>query len=164
MDILLLAFVVLLVGASCALLWRMRSRLIAMEDRLKELSSLAFLPDRVQALAKELEALAVDDVRAELAQLHQDLVRLEDVVSAPVTAPVEPPSRVQRVRALVTRFLREEGYLSVVIRSEDQALTENPAAVTIQAVRRGVVVQGVVQVVDDQIAEVRLDPSYSTFP
>jgi hypothetical protein len=31
-------------------------------------------------------------------------------------------------------------------------------------VRKGVMVQGTVQVVDDHVAEVQLDPSYSTFP
>ena len=164
MELILLAIVLLLLGAASALIWRVHGRMAGMEERLKELSALAFLPDRVQALAKELEALAVDDVRAELEQLHQDLVRLEDVMAVPVAAPVEPPSRIQMARALVTRFLREEGYLSVVIESEDAALEENPVAVSIHAVRKGVLVQGTVQVVDDHVAEVNLDPSYSTFP
>lgn len=164
MEIVLLVVVILLIGASSALVWRVHGRMAGMEERLKELSALAFLPDRVQALAKELEALAVDEVRGELEQLHQDLTRLEDVVSVPVLAPAEPPSRMQRVRALVTRFLREEGYLSVVLRSEDDAFDRDPAVIEIQAVRRGVMVQGTVQVVDDHIAEVQLDPSYSTFP
>lgn len=164
MELILLVVVLLLLGAACALIWRVHGRMAGMEERMKELSSLAFLPDRVQALAKELEALAVDDVRAELEQLHQDLVRLEDVIAVPVAAPGEPPSRVQMVRALVTRFLREEGYISVVIDSEDGALEENPVSVLIHAVRKGVMVQGAVQVVDDHIAEVSLDPSYSSFP
>jgi len=164
MEIILLVLVLLLLGASAVLLWRVHGRMAGVEERLKELSSLAFLPDRVQALAKELEALAVDDVRAELEQLHQDLVRLEDVVSVPAVALVEPPSRVQMVRALVTRFLREEGYLAVVIDSDDSALQENPASVSVHAVRNGVMVQGTLEVVDDHVAEVSLDPSYSTFP
>lgn len=164
MELILLVVVILLIGASSALVWRVYGRMTGMEERLKELSALAFLPDRVQALAKELEALAVDEVRGELEQLHQDLTRLEDVISVPVLAPTEPPSRVQMVRALVTRFLREEGYLSVVLRSEEEAFAEDPAVVEIQAVRKGVMVQGTVQVVDDYVAEVQLDPSYSTFP
>lgn len=164
MELILLALVLLLLGAASALIWRVHGRMSGMEERLKELSALAFLPDRVQALAKELEALAVDDVRAELEQLHQDLVRLEDVMAVPVAAPVEPPSRIQMVRALVTRFLREEGYLSVVIESEDAVLDENPSSVAIHAVRKGVLVQGTVEVVDDHVSEVSLDPSYSTFP
>lgn len=164
MQIALLVAIILLAGVTGAMLWRMYGLLESMQERLKELSSLAFLPDRVQALAKELEALAVDDVRAELEQLHQDLTRLEDVVSVPVAAPTEPPSRLQQVRALVTRFLREEGYLSVVIKSEDAELELEPAVVAVQAVRKGVMVQGTVEVVEDHVAEVRLDPSYSTFP
>lgn len=164
MQIALLVAIIVLAGVTGAMLWRMYGLLESMQERLKELSSLAFLPDRVQALAKELEALAVDDVRAELEQLHQDLTRLEDVVSVPVAAPTEPPSRVQQVRALVTRFLREEGYLSVVIKSEDAELELEPAVVAVQAVRKGVMVQGTVEVVEDHVAEVRLDPSYSTFP
>ncbi|MDA0666287.1 MAG: hypothetical protein O3A95_01760 [Planctomycetota bacterium] len=164
MELILLVLVLLLLGAASALIWRVHGRMAGMEERLKELSALAFLPDRVQALAKELEALAVDDVHAELEQLHQDLVRLEDVIAVPVAAPVEPPSRIQMVRALVTRFLREEGFLSVVIESEDAALDENPVFVSIHAVRKGVLVQGTVEVVDDHIAAVSLDPSYSTFP
>jgi hypothetical protein len=119
MELVLLVIVILLIGASSALVWRVHGRMVGMEERLKELSALAFLPDRVQALAKELESLAVDEVRGELEQLHQDLTRLEDVMSVPVLAPVEPPSRVQMMRALVTRFLREEGYISVVLRSDD---------------------------------------------
>ena len=164
MQYALLAAVLVLAVVTGVMLWRMYGMLESMKDRLKELSALAFLPDRVQALAKELEALAVDDVRAELEQLHQDLTRLEDVVSVPVAAPVEPPSRVQQVRALVTRFLREEGYLSIVLRSEDADLESEPCVVSVQAVRKGVTVQGTVEVVEDHVAEVRLDPSYSTFP
>ncbi|MGB0952485.1 MAG: hypothetical protein ACPG31_04630 [Planctomycetota bacterium] len=164
MQIALLVSIIVLAGVTGVMLWRMYGLLESMQSRLKELSSLAFLPDRVQALAKELEALAVDDVRAELEQLHQDLTRLEDVVSVPVAAPSDPPSRVQQVRALVTRFLREEGYLSVVIQSEDADLDLDPAVVAVQAVRKGVLVQGTVEVVEDHIAEVRLDPSYSSFP
>lgn len=164
MQIALLVAIIVLAGVTGVMLWRMHGLLESMQGRLKELSALAFLPDRVQALAKELEALAVDDVRAELEQLHQDLTRLEDVVSVPVAAPVEPPSRVQQVRALVTRYLREEGYLSVVIRSEDADLDMDPCVVSVQAVRKGVMVQGTVEVVEDHVAEIRLDPSYSTFP
>ncbi|MFK5956358.1 MAG: hypothetical protein QM477_07950 [Planctomycetota bacterium] len=164
MEIILLVLVLLLLGACLVLIWRVHGRMAGAEERLKELGSLAFLPDRVQALAKELEALAVDDVRAELEQLHQDLVRLEDVISVPVVAPAEPPSRIQMVRALVTRFLREEGYLSVVIVSEDSDLQENPVSVSIHAMRKGVLVQGTVEVVDNHVAEINLDPSYSTFP
>ena len=164
MDLILLVLVLLLLGAASALIWRVHGRVAGMEERMKELSALAFLPDRVQALAKELEALAVDDVHAELEQLHQDLVRLEDVMAVPMAASVEPPSRIQMVRALVTRFLREEGFLSVVIKSEDAELEENPVAVSVHAVRKGVLVQGTVDVVDDHIAEISLDPSYSTFP
>ncbi len=163
MEVLLLALCLGLLAATCVLLWMLFARLQRLEGRLAELGSLAFLPDRVQALAKELEALTVDDLRRDLDQLHQDLVRLEDTVSVPLVA-ATPPSRVQSVRALITRHLREEGYLSVVILSEDVALEQNPAEVEVQAMRRGCQVHGVVQVVDDAIAEVRFDPSYMTFP
>ncbi|MCP4093705.1 MAG: hypothetical protein GY747_09680 [Planctomycetes bacterium] len=164
MELALLVVVCLLLGVAIALLWLQRSRLSAVEEKLREIGTLAFLPDRVQALAKELEALAVDDVRAELDQLHKDLVRLEDIVSVPATAPATPPSRDQVVRAAVTRYLREEGFLSVVLMDEESDFTADPAVVQISALRNGVQMRGSVEVQGDMIGAVELDPSYTSFP
>ena len=164
MELALLVVVCLLLGVTIALLWLQRTRLASVEDKLRELGTLAFLPDRVQALAKELEALAVDDVRAELDQLHKDLVRLEDIVSVPTSAPAAPPSRDQVVRAAVTRHLREEGFLSVVIADDESDLTADPAVVRISALRNGVQMRGSVEVQGEMIGAVELDPSYTSFP
>ena len=164
LELALLVLVCVLLAVHLGLQWAQRARLMSMEEKLRELGTLAFLPDRVQALAKELEALAVDDVRAELEQLHKDLVRLEDVVSVPITAAAEPPSREQIVRAVVTRHLREEGYLSVAICEESSELETDPARVQISALRNGVQVHGSLEVVGDSIGTVELDPSYTSFP
>ncbi len=164
LEISLLVVVCLLLAGTFGLLWVQRARLTTIEEKLRELGTLAFLPDRVQALAKELEALAVDDVRAELEQLHKDLVRLEDVVAVPVAAAVEPPSREQVVRAIATRYLREEGYLSVAIDDDESQLDIDPAMVQVSALRNGVQVRGSVEVIGDTIGAVELDPSYTSFP
>lgn len=164
MELALLVVVCLLVGVAIALLWLQRSRLAALEEKLRELGALAFLPDRVQALAKELEALAVDDVRAELDQLHKDLVRLEDIVSVPTSTPAAPPSRDQLVRATVTRYLREEGFLSVVLMDEESNFADDPVIVQISALRNGVQMRGSVEVQGEMIGAVELDPSYTSFP
>jgi hypothetical protein len=164
MQLVLLVIVTLLLAVAIGLLWLQRARLTVVEEKLRELGSLAFLPDRVQALAQELEALAVDDVRAELEQLHKDLVRIEDVMSVPIAAPPVPPSREQSVRAAVTRYLREEGYLSVVILDEDSDLEADPAVVAISALRNGTQLRGSVEVVGELISSCKLDPSYSSFP
>ncbi|MDP7062755.1 MAG: hypothetical protein QF489_07470 [Planctomycetota bacterium] len=164
MELVLLVVVCILLGVAIALSWLQRTRLKAIEEKLCELGTLAFLPDRVQVLAKELEALAVDDVRAELEQLHKDLVRLEDVVSVPTSAPSEPPSREKVVRAAVTRYLREEGFLSVVLGDEESDFMADPAVVQVTALRNGVQVRGSVEVQGDIISAVDLDPSYTSFP
>lgn len=164
LEVGLLVVLCLLLAVVIGLLWMQRGRLASMEEKLRELGTLAFLPDRVQALAKELEALAVDDVRAELEQLHKDLVRLEDVVSVPVTSVAEPPSREQIVRAAVTRYLREEGYLAVAIDDEASEIHTDPAQVKISALRNGVQMHGQVEVIGDIIGAVELDPSYTSFP
>jgi hypothetical protein len=164
LEVGLLVVLCLLLAVVIGLLWGQRGRLASLEEKLRELGTLAFLPDRVQALAKELEALAVDDVRAELEQLHKDLVRLEDVVSVPVAAAAEPPSREQIVRAVVTRYLREEGYLAVAIVDEESEFHADPAQVKISALRNGVQMHGQVEVVGEMIGAVELDPSYTSFP
>lgn len=164
LEVGLLVVLCLLLAVVIGLLWGQRGRLTSIEEKLRELGTLAFLPDRVQALAKELEALAVDDVRAELEQLHKDLVRLEDVVSVPVAAAAAPPSREQIVRAVVTRYLREEGYLAVAIDDDESEIHNDPAQVTISALRNGVQMHGQVEVIGDMIGAVELDPSYTSFP
>jgi len=164
LQVALLVLVCLLLAVAIGLVWLQRARLVVIEEKLRELGTLAFLPDRVQALAKELEALAVDDVRAELEQLHKDLVRLEDLVSVPLATPAAPPSRDQIVRTVVTRYLREEGYLSVAIDDDASELGADPARVKIAALRNGVQVHGYVEVVGDAIGAVVLDPSYTSFP
>lgn len=164
MEVILLVLVLLLLAAIFAVLWMARGRIHAMEAKLRELSSLAFLPDRVQALAKELEALAVDDVRAELEQLHKDLVRLEDVVAVPFVGSSEPPSREQMVRALVTRFLRDEGYSSVVIDDAESELDADLSTVLVTAMKHGARIHGSVIVEGNTIGAVDLEPSYTSFP
>jgi hypothetical protein len=65
---------------------------------------------------------------------------------------------------VVTRYLREEGYLSVAIDDGESQLCADPAQVIISALRNGVQMRGQVEVIGDMIGTVELDPSYTSFP
>ena len=143
--------------------WSLRRKLMAQEEILKEMAPLSLLPDRLQALAKIIEDLDPEQVRAEFERMHENLLRIEDLTAAS-SGSLEAPSRPQAVRALVTRWMRDEGYYSVQIQNEDSELNSQEVSVVVQAVRQGLLVRGIVQVQGDQVAEAALDPSYSMFP
>ncbi|MCX8228866.1 MAG: hypothetical protein OTJ44_02835 [Planctomycetota bacterium] len=144
--------------------WSLRRKLLAQEEVLQEMAPLSLLPDRLQALAKIIEDLDPEQVRTEFERMHENLLRIEDLAAAPTAEGAKAPSRPQIVRALVLRWLRDEGYYSVRIRNEDSELDSQEVSVVVEAVRRGLLLRGSIQVQGDQVAEAALDPSYSMFP
>lgn len=147
-------------------LWWIFRRLNSMESGLKELSPLALIPDRLHALAKVIEELDPEAVKAEFDRIHDALSRLEDLAVTGPEAGVagEGTSRQVRVRALVIRWLRDEGYYSARILNEDDELNGHEIEVVVEAVKEGLFHRGHVLVHGNEIQEAHLDPSYSMFP
>ena len=164
LELALIVLLALLLGVALFTLWRQGKRLEEMTERLEEFRGLAFLPDRVQTLARVVEAAELGALHERLDRFGEGLSRVEDLAAAiPETAAISG-SRQQSVRARALRFLRDEGYLATRILSEDAELEADPAEVRVQALRRGTVVRGRVLVVGDEVAEIRLDPHYTAFP
>ncbi|MDA1259688.1 MAG: hypothetical protein O3A20_03615 [Planctomycetota bacterium] len=164
MELALIVLLALLLGVALFALWRQSRRLEEVSERLDEFRALAFLPDRVQALARVVEAADLGSLHERLDRFGEGLSRVEDLAAAlPETGTVSG-TRLQSVRARTLRFLRDEGYHSVRILSEDSELEADPAEVRVQALRRGTVVRGRVVVAGDEVAEIRLDPHYAAFP
>lgn len=160
----LVLLVLVVAVAGLVLTWSLRGRLEAQERKLEELAGLSFLPDRVQALAREVEAQDLDLVMKELEAVHQALDRLEGGIA--VLEPAEPRElpRPQVVRALVTRFLREEGFHAVVIDNADEELEAPRLDVRVHATREGATWRGQVTVDDEQVVDRRLEASFTAFP
>jgi len=147
-------------------LWWISRRLTAMESGLKELSPLALVPDRLQALAKVIEESDPEAVKAEFDRIHDALSRLEDLA---LTGPEAGAAgggttRPAKVRAFVIRWLRDEGYYSARILNEDDELSGQEIEVVVEAVKDGLRYRGHVLVQGNEIQETNLDPSYSMFP
>lgn len=164
MELALIFLLALLLGVALFALWRQSRRLEEVNERLEEFSALAFLPDRVQALTRVVEAADLGGLHERMDRFGEGLSRVEDLAAALPEAGAVAGTRAQAVRARALRFLRDEGYLSVRILAEDAELEEDPAEVRVQALRRGAVVRGKVVVAGDEVAEVRLDPQYAAFP
>lgn len=164
MELTLLVLALLLLGVALFALWRLGRSVERIGERIEEFSALSFLPDRVQALARTLEASDLSGLHERLDRFAEGLARVEDLAAAPPEVAAGPGTRPQAVRARVLRFLREEGYASLRILSESADLEQEPATVRVQALRRGVALQGEVVVEGDEIAEVRLTPHYAAFP
>lgn len=164
MELGLLVLLTLLLGVALFALWRLGRRVEEMEERLSEFSALSFLPDRVQALARTLEASDLGGLHERMDRFGEGLARVEDLAAALPEASAAPGTRSVAVRARTLRFLREEGYGSIRILSEDADLEADPAEVKVQAMRKGFVVRGRVVVEGDEVAELRLDPHYAAFP
>ena len=160
LELALIVLLALLLGVALFALWRLARRVEEMGERLQEFSALSFLPDRVQALARALEAADLGSLHTRLDRFAEGLARVEDLAAAPPETGTSPGSRPQAVRARVLRLLREEGYQSIRILSEEEKLAEDPATVRIQATRRGTLVQGRVLVAGDEVVEIasRLRP------
>lgn len=164
LELALIVLLALLLGVALFALWRQGRQLEELTERLEEFRGLAFLPDRVQTLARVVEAADLGTLHERLDRFGEGLSRVEDLAAALPEAGVATGSRLQTVRARALRFLRDEGYLSVRILSEDAELEADPAEVRVQALRRGAVVRGRVVVAGDEVAEVRLDPHFAAFP
>lgn len=164
LELALIFLLALLLGVALFALWRQGRRLEEVRERLDEFSALAFLPDRVQALTRVVEAADLGGLHERMDRFGEGLSRVEDLAAALPESGGAIGSRAQAVRARALRFLREEGYLSVRILGEEAELEADPAEVRVQALRRGTVVRGRVVVVGDEVAEVRLDPHYAAFP
>ena len=164
METTLLALVALLLVGVLVLLWRVHRRIAALEDTARALGTLDFVPDRLQVLAKRVEALDLEPLQLTLDGFGARMQRLEDLAGTAPAGPTEMPDRRRIIRALVVRALREEGFESVRILSEESELDGDSMDVQVQAVRRGVQCAGQVEIADGGIAGIHVEPSYSAFP
>jgi len=105
----------LTVGGSGVLLWQLSKRLKRVEERLEAMQVLSLLPDRVQALARVVTDLNPNQIREEFERIHTALARLEALAASPAGVATPGASREEAVRALVHRWLRDEGYRSARI-------------------------------------------------
>lgn len=138
--------------------WVLRAR--RLESWLETYAALALLPDRVQALGRKVEDLDPAALRAELDAIRADLARIEDLISAPSGA--SPPST---VRASIFRHLREDGYRAVTLEDPRVELSEKGSCLLpLSAIRSGVRVRGHVRLLDGEVVETDLEPSYDLFP
>lgn len=164
MQLALLILLCALAGVVLVAAWRVLRRLDDLEERMQESAPLAFLPDRVQALARSLDAADLGALHERMERLAEGVARVEDLVVAPAENGQTVSSRAQLVRARVIRHLREEGLSSVRVQSADADLEMDPAQVTIRALRRGTLLHGSVTVAGEEVVDVRLDPIYTAFP
>lgn len=164
METILLAILTLLVVGVLALLWRMQKRVEVLQEKIGGLASLDFVPDRLQALARQVETLDLDPVCASLERVVERVQRVEDLASTATAIPSAPPERKQIVRALIVRNLRDEGYEAIRILSPEADLDAEKVVVQVQAVRRGVSCNGTVEVDHEALGGIQLEPSYSAFP
>ncbi|MFT7517160.1 MAG: hypothetical protein ACI84O_000950 [Myxococcota bacterium] len=165
MDIILLVLLCLSLVALATIAWYMRTQLLRFEARFDDFKALRFMPDRIQALAKEIEAMPVSEVRGELDDIHATLRRIEDLSAAPVPAlndstPLSP----QMLRALVTRDLLSRDYVDIVISSSDDELLSEQTRIAVTAKRNGASVNGFVNVDNEIITDINLKAHYTTFP
>jgi len=164
METTLLALALLLLTAALVLLWRLQRRVAAVEDKLRALATLDFVPDRLQLLAKRIEGLDLDPLHAAMDGFGERMQRLEDLASTAVPSQAEMPDRRRVIRALVVRALRDEGFESVRILSDEDELDGDSMQVRVQAVRRGVQCSGKVEIADGGLAGIDVEPSYSAYP
>ena len=165
MDFILLALLCLSLAALAVIAWYLRKQLRRFEARFDDFKALRFMPDRIQALAKEIESMQISDVRDELDSIQATLRRIEDLSVVPVEgAPESTLPRHQQLRALVTRDLLSRDYVDIVIDSADEELSAEQAQVSLTAKRNGAIVTGVVSVDNDIITDINLKAHYITFP
>lgn len=164
METILAGLLILLTLLVAGGLWLLTGRLRAIDERLRDLGALALLPEKLKALSERMEDLDTDALAMEVDRLRDDVERIESLATAPGTGHAREVSRAERIRAAITRYLRDEGYRSVHVLAEEEQLESNPDEVVVEAVRQGLQVKGKVQLVGGEVAETRLDPSYSMFP
>ncbi|RMH01226.1 MAG: hypothetical protein D6702_11960 [Planctomycetota bacterium] len=166
MDSLLLVLLLLSLAGGAASLWWLRGRLRRLEERLDALEILNLVPDRLQALARVIERLDPERLRTEIEGIRAALARVEDLVAVPAVveqeAPEPDPATV--VRAVVRRYLREEGYEAVNVLSPDEELTGERCEVRVECRRRGLRILGSVTLEEGRVVATDLSPSYTMFP
>jgi hypothetical protein len=165
MDFILLALLCLSLAALAVIAWYLRKQLRRFEARFNDFKALRFMPDRIQALAKEIESMQISDVRDELDSIQATLRRIEDLSVVPVEGARESTlPRHQQLRALVIRDLLSRDYVDIVIDSADEELSAEQVQVSLTAKRNGAIVTGVVSVDNDIITDINLKTHYITFP
>lgn len=164
MEIALIALACLLAGAALFGVWRLHQRLTEVAERIQEAAPLAFLPERVHAVARSLEQGDLPGLHERVERIAEGLARVEDLVIAPAEGGQVAGTRSQQVRARVLRHLRDEGYASIRILTPEAELDADPAEVRVQALRRGSLLTGRLVVAGDEVLEVRLDPLHTAFP
>ena len=165
MDFILLALLCLSLVALATIAWYMRKQLRRFEARFSDFKSLRFMPDRIQALGKEIESMQVAELHDEIESMQAALRRIEDLTASPqATASESVQERPQMVRALVTRELLSRNYADVVIDSSDEDLSAAQVQVAVTAKRRGASVNGVVVVNNGIVGDINLKAHYTTFP
>jgi len=164
LELALLVLVCLLTAAALFAGWRLHRRLGEIEERIQDSSALAFLPDRVQAVARAIESADLGGLHERVERLAEGVARVEDLVITPGENGGPAGTREQQVRARVIRHLRDEGYSSIRLQTDAAELGMDPAVVRIQALKRGALIHGTVTVTGDEIGEVHLDPLYTAFP
>lgn len=164
MEIALLVLACLIAGAALFGVWRLHLRLSEVAERIQEAAPLAFLPDRVQAVARNLEHGDLPGLHERVERIAEGLARVEDLVIAPAEGGQAVGSRVQQVRARVLRHMRDEGYGSIRILTPEADLDVDPAEVRVQALRRGALLSGRLIVSGDEVTEQHLDPIHTAFP
>ena len=165
MDFILLALLCLSLAALAVIAWYLRKQLRRFEARFNDFKALRFMPDRIQALAKEIESMQISDVRDELDSIQATLRRIEDLSVVPVDGARESTlPRHQQLRALVIRDLLSRDYVDIVIDSADEELSAEQVQVSLTAKRNGAIVTGVVSVDNDIITDINLKTHYITFP
>ena len=166
MDFILLALLCLSLAALAVVAWYLRKQLRRFEARFDDFKALRFMPDRIQALAKEMESMQISDVRDELDSIQTTLRRIEDLSVVPADSITRESTlpRHQQLRALVARDLLSRGYVDIVIDSTDDELSVEQVHVSLTAKRNGAIVTGVVSVDNDIITDINLKTHYITFP
>ncbi|MBT4465228.1 MAG: hypothetical protein HOD03_00905, partial [Planctomycetes bacterium] len=131
MDFILLALLCLSLAALAVIAWYLRKQLRRFESRFNDFKALRFMPDRIQALAKEIESMQISDVRDELDSIQATLRHIEDLSVVPVDGARESTlPRHQQLRALVIRDLLSRDYVDIVIDSADEELSAEQVQVS----------------------------------
>ncbi len=147
--------------------WWLFSRARQIEERIEQFSALALVPDRLQALARSIEDLDPPQLRAELDMLRSTLERVEDLAAVPpgsASLLEDPESRPQRLRALITRELRAEGYRGIKVIEDDEILLANKVELRVECQRDGLRILGTVRLEGEKLIATDLNPSYTMFP
>ncbi|MBT3341109.1 MAG: hypothetical protein HOM34_02515 [Planctomycetes bacterium] len=153
-----------MVAGAGVVLWQVSKRLKRVQERLEAMQVLSLLPDRVQALSRVVEDLDPGLIREEFERIHTALARLEALAASPAGAAPPEISRADVVRALVHRWLRDEGYRSARLLDGETDFSKDPVAIQVRGILNGTQIEGSVLVRGDEVVEATLEPDYRAFP